>query len=465
MTDRDGLLPSNALTAAGAETFGERLRIPPTLANWTLCWVVLPNLPFAAMWLVGGPPRAFEIFAVGMIGLIIRRAPFWVQFPAFLALLATSVMFFVAALFSLSVRATFFSMRFVLELKPSASFEYVVIALSLVAVVALAFKYLRRPQDFDRPMHIIAAGCLLFGIGAADLWASAGTRSSYRGLPSAGEPFSSAATQTRFDALAKDGNHLVIVMVEAMGVPRDPALQAKLSQRWREADIGHVYDVRFGSAPFWGSTTYGEMRELCGRWGDYHGLIETRDRKCLPARLAAQGYRTTAIHGFDDSFFSRSKWYPNIGFQQAMFREDLLKRGAEKCGGVFPGACDRSVPATVAERLKTAKSKQFIYWLTLNSHIPVPASDQLRTKECARFDPVLARDHAMICRLFSLWNDTNQGLAAMLSDPALPPTDVLIVGDHAPPFFDRSQRTQFQPGRVSWVLLKHRGSRQPKVTG
>lgn len=450
---------------ATAGTYRERLRIPPTLANWVLCWVMLPNLPFAAMWLVGGPPRVIEIFATGMIGLIIRRAPIWVQFPAFLALLTASVMFFVSALFSVSIKSMFYSMRFVVELKPSASFEYVVVAFSLLVTVGLAFKFLRRPQNFDKPLHIIVAGALIFAVCGADIWASAGTRGSYRGVPAADEPFSSAATQTRFDALAKDGNHLLIVMVEAWGLPRDPAMRAKLLSRWRQADIGRLYDVRFGSTPFWGSTTYGEMRELCGRWADYHGLIEARDQSCLPARLAAQGYRTTAIHGFDESFFRRTKWYPHVGFEQMAFREDLLARGADKCGGVFPGACDRDVPGMIAKQLKRAKEKQFVYWLTLNAHVPVPASEQLRTKECERFDPVLARDHAMICRLFSLWNDTNQGLGAILTDPDLPPTDVLIVGDHAPPFFDRSQRTQFDPERVPWVLLKHRKSREPKVTG
>jgi phosphoglycerol transferase MdoB-like AlkP superfamily enzyme len=147
------------------------------------------------------------------------------------------------------------------------------------------------------------------------------------------------------------------------------------------------------------------------------------------------------------------------------FREDLLRGGAEKCGGVFPGACDRDIPAMISERLKSSGGKQFIYWLTLNSHIPVPASDKLRTKDCERFDPVLARDHAMICRLFSMWNDTNEELGAILTDPDLPPTDVLIVGDHAPPFFDRSQRSQFDSERVPWVLLKHRKSREAEVTG
>jgi hypothetical protein len=451
--------------AATAGAYRERLRLPPTLVTWALCWVVLPNLPFAAMWLVGGPPRVIEIFVTGMVGLVIRRAPFWVQFPAFVVLLAASLIAFVSALFSLSIKSMFYSLRFVAELRPSASLEYLVVAACLVLTLALAWRFLRQRQDFDAPLHIVAAGAMIFALCGLDLWASAGTRGSYRGVPAADAPFSSAATQTRFDTLAGDGNHLLVVMVEAMGLPRDPALHRKLMRRWREADIGRIYDVRTGSTPFWGSTTYGEMRELCGRWGDYHALIEERDEGCLPARLAKQGYRTTAIHGFDESFFKRTGWYPNIGFQQSLFRESLLEQGATKCGGVFPGACDRDVPAMIGERLKRAEGKQFVYWLTLNSHIPVPASEPLRTKDCARFDPALARDHAMICRLFSLWSDIDQGLARMLTDPDLPPTDVLIVGDHAPPFFDRSQRTQFDPARVPWILLRHRQSREAKVTG
>jgi hypothetical protein len=324
---------------------------------------------------------------------------------------------------------------------------------------------LRRPQKFEAPLQIVLAGGILFALCAADLWATAGTRGSYRRAPAADAPFSSAVAQTRFDSLASDGNHLLVVMVEAMGLPRDPALQTKLVQRWRQGDIGRLYDVETGSTPFWGSTTNGEMRELCGRWDNYHELVERADRSCLPARLAAQGYRTTAIHGFKDEFFLRTSWYPNVGFTDMLFRESLLGAGADKCGGVFPGACDRDVPAQIGARLKAAKGKEFVYWLTLNSHIPVPKSANLGTQDCARFDPKLAGEHAMICRLFSLWADVDRELARMLLDPSLPPTDVLLVGDHAPPFFDRGQRSQFDGERVPWILLKHKPSHAAKLPG
>jgi hypothetical protein len=439
----------------------ERPRLDAAFITWALGWVLLPNLPFLAMWLVGGPPRVLEIFVTGLVGLLVRRAPFWVQFPVFLALLVASLMSFVSALFSLSIKSMFYSLRFVVELSPSASIEYVALAALLVFTLVGAWRVLRRPQGFDKPMLIVAAGALLFGLCAVDLWAQSSTRGSYRSAPPADAPFSSAVRQTGFDALAGRGNHLLVVMVEALGLPRDPALQARLVQRWRQGDIARRYEVSTGSTPFWGSTTNGEMRELCGRWDNYHGLLEKSDPACLPAKLVRQGYRTTAIHGFKNEFFGRTSWYPNVGFQRLVFREELVAQGVTGCGGVFPGACDRDVPALIGAQLKAAKEKQFVYWLTLNSHIPVPASESLGTKDCARFDPALARDHAMVCRLFSLWADVDAQLAKVLADPALPPTDILLVGDHAPPFFDRTQRSQFDGERVPWVLLKHKASPRP----
>jgi hypothetical protein len=39
-------------------------------------------------------------------------------------------------------------------------------------------------------------------------------------------------------------------------------------------------------------------------------------------------------------------------------------------------------------------------------------------------------------------------------DPALPPTDFLIVGDHMPPFLARRERMDFDGYRVPWILLR-----------
>lgn len=424
------------------------------LGNWALCWLVLPNLPFAAMWLVGGMTRILDIFLIGIVGLLLRRSPPVVRFTIFVLLLTGSTVLYVSLLFKLSLQSIWSSIGFVAELRPAASPEYLLGGLLLVGVVALAWPMMHRRQDFDRPPHLLAAGAMLIALCWAD-W-SLSDSSTPRSKPAA---FSSAAAESNFEGLAADGNHLVIVMVEALGEPRDPALRARLIERWRQPDIARRYDVETGSAPFWGSTTYGEMRELCGRWEDYHTLKSGAGTRCLPARLAGRGYRTTAYHGFDHGLFERTDWYPRIGFQHSVFRDGLMQSGTQGCDGVFPGACDRDVPARIGERLKRSDGKQFVYWLTLSSHLPVPDSKALGTDRCERFDPALAREHAMICRLFVLWRQIDNSLAKMLTDPALPPTDVLIVGDHAPPFLDRTQRRQFESDRVPWILLKAKRDR------
>jgi hypothetical protein len=60
----------------------------------------------------------------------------------------------------------------------------------------------------------------------------------------------------------------------------------------------------------------------------------------------------------------------------------------------------------------------------------------------------------MTCRLMQLLADAGRSLAAEISAPDFPATDILIVGDHIPPFFERKNREQFEPDRVGWILLR-----------
>lgn len=439
--------------------------LPASLCNWLLCWIILPNIAFCAIWVVGGPPRQLEILVTGVVGLLVRKASFPMKLAAFLAALSFSILNFISALFNLSIASLIASIGFLVELRPGASIEYLVLAALILVTLVVAWRFLRRSTDFVAPAQLACAVALIMSMAATDYWMSQGNRGAYKRIAPAGAPFSSAVDQAGFAALADSNHHLLIVIVEAMGLPHDPQLRAKLLQRWQQPDIRARYEVTDGSTTFFGSTTNGEVRELCGRWGDYPDLVGRRDSRCLPARLAAKGYQTTALHSFEGSFFDRTRWYPNIGFQSLWFRDRLVDEGAAGCPGVFPGACDRDVPRIIGNKLKQAKQKQFVYWLTVNTHLPVPVDTALRTDQCARFDPALAGSHPMVCRLFSLWGEVDEGLARLLTDPSLPPTDVLIVGDHAPPFFDREERSQFAPDRVPWILLRSREEPSSSLAG
>jgi phosphoglycerol transferase MdoB-like AlkP superfamily enzyme len=176
--------------------------------------------------------------------------------------------------------------------------------------------------------------------------------------------------------------------------------------------------------------------------------------------LAAKGYRTTSYHSFKSGFFDRAEWYPLIGIQHSNFEEDVEAKGASACPNVFAGACDRDVPQIIGEQLRDQSKPQFIYWLTLNSHLPVIEDPKLGTTNCNQLGGSEDADFPIICRMYSVWDDTAAALEKMVSQPGFPPTDILIVGDHMPPFTHQKSRLKFDSEHVPWFLLKHREGQQ-----
>jgi Sulfatase len=443
--------PANAGTAAKRRT-----ELHQFLA-WLGCWVVLPNLPFLPMTLLGGPPRYLEILLCGIVGLVARRQSLPVRIAAFTGLLTYLVIAFVARMFNMAPTMLLSVAGLVFDLQPQASPEYVVGAGLLALTLALAVWLLRKPGNFKQPRLVVGAAAMVALLAGGDHALSQAAMGSYGRLPSPEYRFDSAASQVRLLTLADGRTNVLVVMVEAMGTPLDPTMRGRLDRLWLRPELADRYEMSQGVTEFYGSTTSGEMRELCGRWGDYPE-IEGPQPGCLPAVLRQRGYSAQSIHAFQPGFFERSEWYPLIGFERMTFGQELLDRGAGYCPNVFPGACDRDVPRFIAAELRQPGQPKFIYWLTLNSHLPVVPNRELGTLDCKELGAVQDRDFPMVCRLFTVWEDTADALAEMLAQPGLPPTDVLIVGDHVPPFTQQSARVQFDPGRVPWYYLR---ARQP----
>ena len=443
-------------------------RINPDLSkflNWALVWIILANIPFMAMWMVGAPPRAIPIALAGFAGLIVKRMPRVVQWFVFVGVMLFSLLSFVSGLFSLTLDSLVYSLQFFAEIKPSHSIEYIVATIVIVAILIGSWFLLKRDTNFSKPLHILLGGALIFGLVGADAAVGAGMRGHYFRPAPDGAFFESAVSKSGFASRADGKRHLVIIMIESLGLPKgNQVMSDKLFAYYNNSAIKSRYDVSQGSSLYYNSTTAGEMRELCGRWGDYYELLETADPEklnCLPAQLAKKGYATQAMHSFKGPFFKRATWYPKIGFQKSEFAAELEKRGAEWCGGVFAGACDRQIPEMLAENLKQAKQPVFQYWLTLNTHLPVPTELNLNVGNCEQVSAELARDYPMICRQFSIFDDIDKALVREITAKDFPEADILLVGDHMPPFFDRHHRSQFDPERVPWLYLRARGS-QPE---
>lgn len=426
--------------------------------NWALCWLLLPNLAFLPITIIGGPMRAPEIWLCGAVGLVASRFGYWVRLAAFVALLSYLVLVFIASMFNMHVSMILSVIALVLDIRPAASPEYLVGGALLILVLALAAHQLRRPGKLRGLQWIAAAAALTYTLATADYVRARDSATAYNRLAPADAPFTSATRQTGFLKLADGERHVMIVVVEAMGLPTERSLRARLDAIWTRPELAERFQISQGDTTFYSSTTKGEIRELCGRWGDY-GEIVAPAPDCLPATLARRGYATHAYHGFSPTFFDRDRWYPLIGFEQMSFGDAIEARGAGHCPNVFPGACDRDIPRLIGRDLAAAKRPQFVYWLTLNSHLPVVANAELRTQNCRELGAPLDADYPQVCRLFAVWDDTAAALAAMASRPDFPPTDILIVGDHMPPFTQQKSRMMFDSTKVPWVLLRYRSSR------
>lgn len=444
--------PADSAAFRPAPANPDRGRAAP-IAVWLLCWVVLPNLCFVLLWMVAVPPRGFVIVLTALVGLVLRSAGYWLRVGAFALLIAFAGLSYLASLFSVSVDSLIGWGPYLREMHAEQSSSYVAGVLGLATTVVAGAVALRGDARFSgtRATCVAAAGVLF--MAGADYVVSHSATAFYGRLPSTDAIFSSGVRRSGFASASPARRHLLLVMVESLGLPRDPAMMAALIRPFRSAAITRRYRMTMGDTPYYGSTTNGEMRALCGRWTGFEALAHTKDAGCLPAQLARHGYQTTAFHSFDRAMFDREHVYPHLGFQVSHFSDSLIAAGAEPCPGIFPGACDRDVPALIARQLLQARQPQFIYWLTVNSHLPVLRDARLHTDACPADVPAGVEQFAMICRQFVLWREVLAALAVQLARPDMPPVDVLIVGDHMPPYFDLAQRSQFDPQHVPWIML------------
>ncbi|MEP7098977.1 MAG: hypothetical protein ABI781_00615 [Burkholderiales bacterium] len=244
-----------------------------------------------------------------------------------------------------------------------------------------------------------------------------------------------------------DGS-MLIVIVESFGWHNDAGMRRWLHEQLINESIATNYQIEETRVPFRGSTTSAELRELCGLYGSYRSLGANEGQKCLPARLALQGWKTTGLHGFSSHMFRRTEWWPLIGLETRHFAQDLLTSPRDLCGGAFAGVCDTALlEAAVSE---ASLPRHMVYALTLNSHLPLQRID-VPVELQQRCDASSAgRD---VCQLTATLGVALRALRDALIRSGASPA-IVLVGDHAPPFVTLNDRTQYDATQVPAFILK-----------
>jgi hypothetical protein len=237
---------------------------------------------------------------------------------------------------------------------------------------------------------------------------------------------------------------ILLVVVESLGAPVEPALQEWLDRRM----YSKSHQIQKYEAPFNGSTTYAELRILCGLYGHYSSMTAAEGTSCLPAQLSRLGWSTNGIHGFSARFFNRKVWWPLVGLEQLTFMDSPLLVKESMCGSAFYGVCDKEV-LNYAGRWLNSGERRFAYVLTLNTHLPldegtVPQElEQICKTKMVDF-------HA--CRLVAELGKVLDEIILVLENSQTPIL-ALVVGDHAPPFNSLASRSVFSQEVTPAYLL------------
>ena len=249
--------------------------------------------------------------------------------------------------------------------------------------------------------------------------------------------------------ISDPGRSQLVVLVESMGLPHSEAARQWLAARLMTPAVKSRWAMTIATDPFYGTTTYGELRVLCGLTGSYTKLNEQLGMGCLPAQWRRDGRATPGFHGFSLKMFDRTHWWPVVGLQP----QALDARNERRCHATFAGVCDAPL---IQHAVAAADAPgRFVYALTLDTHLPLPgdaAADRPNELTALCVSEAIA-DAAcdLIWRTGRVLDVVAKQIGAMRT-----PAYVLVVGDHAPPFRARKAREAFDQGRVPLFLLAPR---------
>ncbi len=247
---------------------------------------------------------------------------------------------------------------------------------------------------------------------------------------------------------ATDHDKVLLIINESWGETHNPAIQQDiLLPLLINKRVKHVeQDV----LDFNGFTIAGELRELCQKRPVHFNLKnqKTGFEDCLPHYYKDLGYKTVAVHGAVSYMYDRIHWYPRVGFDELLFRDNNLNLPNSRCFS-FPGNCDKDIASVITTQFQN-NDKLFLYWLTLNTHSVYDKRDLYTDLfDCNEFD---LREGSYSCNNLKLQKQFFHTLGNMVNDAAFKDTKIIVVSDHEPPIAG-SEASAFYEGRIPYIAF------------
>ena len=114
-----------ALTSPFRQAAPAEARDWRALFNWLGCWLILPNLPFLPVTLMGGPPRGIEIVSGGVVGLLVHRRSYPLRLAVYIAVVAYFTLQFITHMFNMGLTMILSVIGLVFDIDLMAAPEYI----------------------------------------------------------------------------------------------------------------------------------------------------------------------------------------------------------------------------------------------------------------------------------------------------------------------------------------------------
>lgn len=258
-----------------------------------------------------------------------------------------------------------------------------------------------------------------------------------------------------FDYFSNDSaSTQMLIIVESFGLIQDSIKRTQFQSSISNIFTQNKWRTSWGISSFNGSTTNSELKELLNCSGDYRffNLIENRKKiNSIFDIKKQQGYQVKGIHGFKGGMFERNIWWKNIGIDSAFFLENFINNYSTlNKENPFTSLSDEEAFDAIQNKVEINK-KQFIYFLTVNSHLPFlgrPQSPEI-SKSFNINDEIYISDEAknQNKRISNLLEHIAKKLDYRKIDK------ILIIGDHAPPFIDKADKVFYSNKFVPYLFV------------
>jgi len=432
------------------------------------------------------PRPLFSIEYLLVLSALVVFKNYRKSFILFIIIFIFDLFYFFSSLFLFQIREFFYSIRFLNQYH--FNFQHILIAIPLFSYLLLIRYVLKKSHNLvqaHKKLFIKILACVYFIIFFFDMLIGSNkltekfiahdfskkniigsfSKEYFTFFSSLGNSKVETLKDSSmgFRAFLNDttGNQMLIV-VESWGELKDAKLQNELNVWIAKKFESKGYEVSAGKSRYYGSTVAAGLREMTNTKGDYgyylnHKSAETPFRSIFDEKKL-QGYETFGFHPYTGLMFLRSIWWKNLGIQNLYFREQYLLENSTKKNLVngeanyFPSIKDEIFFDYVLDKTKKTQ-KKFVYFLTVNSHIPYNA---------------IGNDHSPMNQFdVSKMDITSQAKNQLIHiknlleyfSQKIEPKDwnkILIVGDHAPPFLIKKDRNFYVDGKVPYLLITKR---------